>query len=59
MIREQAAFQAGLDEIESYNQYFKAISDFVMVSGINLRDTKAMPPGIRKIVDSLDLRLVE
>jgi len=59
MIREQAAFQARLDEIESYNQYFKAISDFVMAAGINLRDTKAMPPEIRKVVDSLDLRLME
>jgi outer membrane protein TolC len=55
MIREQAAFQARLDEIDSANQYFKAISDFVMAAGINLRDGNSMTVELRKVVDALGL----
>ena len=55
MIREQAAFQARLDEIESYNQYFKAISDFIMAAGVNLREPTGMPNEVRTVVDSLSL----
>jgi len=55
MIREQAAFQARLDEIDAANQYFKAISDFIMATGINLNNREAMTPELRSIVNSLGL----
>jgi outer membrane protein TolC len=55
MIREQAAFQARVDEIESLNQYYKAISDFITSTGIKLNETAAAPPAIREAVNALDL----
>ncbi len=56
MIREQAAFQARLDEIESLNQYYKAISDFLMATGIKLDAAESAPAEIRQIIQSLGLK---
>lgn len=55
MIREQAAFQARVDEIESLNQYYKAISDFITSTGIKLNELAAAPPAIRNAIQSLGL----
>ena len=54
-LREQGAFQARIDEIESLNQYFRAVSDFVVASGISFSAMEEAPVEIQRLTQLLGL----